>query len=226
MYLEQNIRGYCDKFGIDFLQLLSDMNVDNVLELSISDLESLAEEFDTQVQALLFQSMGKTNDLKAKIEKIKLLVLDVDGVMTDGGMYFTESGDQFKKFNTKDGMAIIHLTRSDFQVAIISSGFKGEAVKNRAEMLGIQHVSVSREKKIDTLSDICKKLNIGLENVAMIGDDINDIEVMRQIGLSFCPANAIQVVKNEVDVILKRNGGDACVRELIDDYILDKPLNK
>lgn len=226
MYLEQNIRGYCDKFGIDFLQLLSDMNVDNVLELSISDLESLAEEFDTQVQALLFQSMGKTNDLKAKIEKIKLLVLDVDGVMTDGGMYFTESGDQFKKFNTKDGMAIIHLTRSDFQVAIISSGFKGEAVKNRAEMLGIQHVSVSHEKKIDTLSDICKKLNIGLENVAMIGDDINDIEVMRQIGLSFCPANAIQVVKNEVDVILKRNGGDACVRELIDDYILDKPLNK
>lgn len=226
MYLEQNLRGYCERFGIDFLQLLSDMNVDNVLELSISDLESLAEEFETQVQSLLFQPMEKTNDLKAKIEKIKLLVLDVDGVMTDGGMYFTESGDQFKKFNAKDGMAISHLTRSDFQVAIISSAFKGEAVRNRAEMLGIQHCSVSREKKINTLNSICEKLNIGLENVAMIGDDINDIEVMRQIGLSFCPANAVQVIKNEVDVILRRNGGDACVRELIDNYILKKPLNK
>lgn len=224
MNLEENIRGLCDKNGIDFIDFLADMDVETVFELSISDLEVICEEYDVDLNALLFKFPFKSNHLRSKLDKIKLLVIDVDGVMTDGGMYFTESGDQFKKFNTKDGMAIIHLTKSDFQVAIISSGFKGEAVTKRAEMLGIQHCSVSRAPKMETLGVICKELNIELENVAMIGDDINDLEVMRNIGFSACPKDAVNAIKSQVDVILENKGGQGCVRELIDMYILKEPL--
>ncbi|MDX2362664.1 MAG: HAD-IIIA family hydrolase [Crocinitomicaceae bacterium] len=225
MYLDQNIRGLCDKFGLDFVGFLADIGVESTFELSISDLEIICEEYDIDLNSLLFKRPFKTNHLKDKLQDIKLLVIDVDGVMTDGGMYFTESGDQFKKFNAKDGMAIIHLTKINFQVAIISSGFKGEAVQKRAAMLGIQHCSVSREPKMDTLNGICKELNIELNNVAIIGDDINDLEVMRNVGFSACPKDAVEVVKSQVDVVLKGNGGEGCVRELIDLYILKEPLN-
>ena len=224
MYLEENIRGLCDKFGLDFVELLADIDIDTVDEMTVSDLEVICEEYDTDLHSLLFVHSFKTNHLKSKIAKIKLLVIDVDGVMTDGGMYFTESGDQFKKFNTKDGMAIIHLTKNDFQVAIISSGFKGEAVTKRAEMLGIQNCTVSRAPKIDTLLSLCKELGIELENVAMIGDDINDLEVMKKIGLAVCPRDAVRVIKSNVNIILNVKGGEGCVREFIDEYLLDSPL--
>lgn len=226
MYLEANIKGICGKFGLDFSDFLVDLEVDHVKEIGLFDLEIIAEEYGLDVQALVFKPCFKTPELQEKCDRIKLLILDVDGVMTDGGMYFTESGDQFKKFNTKDGMAIIHLTKNDFQIGIISSGFKGEAVKQRAEMLGIQNCYVGRGAKIDVLNDLCKNLAITLDEVAMIGDDINDVEVMRQIGLSFCPADAVDVVKNEVDIILNKNGGAGCVRELIDGYLLPAPLNR
>lgn len=214
----------CDKFGLDLVEFLSDLGVDSVYELSVSDLEIICDEYETDLQSMLFNYPFKSSRLDNKLSQIKLLVLDVDGVMTDGGMYFSEEGDQLKKFNTKDGMAIIHLTKKDFQVAIISSGFKGEAIKRRSEMLGIQHCSVSRDPKIDTLMDICAKLNIGLENVAIIGDDINDMEIMLKAGLSACPKDAVRSVKSVVDVILNSEGGRGCVREFIDLYLLKEPL--
>lgn len=224
MFLEENIRGLCDKFGLDYLELLSDIGIDSVDEMTISDLEVVCEEYETDLNSLIFSHTFKTNDLKVKIAKIKLLVIDVDGVMTDGGMYFSESGDQYKKFNTKDGMAIIHLTKSNFQVAIISSGFKGEAVSKRAEMLGIQNCTVSRTPKIETLSRLCEEQGIGLENVAMIGDDINDLEVMQQIGLSACPRDAVNRIKKNSTIILNKNGGEGCVREFIDEYLLETSI--
>jgi YrbI family 3-deoxy-D-manno-octulosonate 8-phosphate phosphatase len=122
-------------------------------------------------------------------------------------------------------MAIIHLTKSNFQVGIISSGFKGVAVQKRAEMLGIQHCTVNRAPKMETLKEICDALSIGLENVAMIGDDINDLEVMKNCGIAVCPKNAVGSVKNEADIILSLNGGEGCVREFIDQYLLKAPLN-
>lgn len=226
MYLEQNIRGLCDKFGLNFDSFLEELDVDHVNELSIYDLEAIAEEYVIDLNALLFKNSFKSNHLKSRLENIKLLVLDVDGVMTDGGMYFTESGDQFKKFNTKDGMAILHLTKSDFQVAIISSGFRGESVHRRAEMLGIQHCTVSRDSKMDTLNKLCSTLGIGLENVAMIGDDVNDLAVMKKIGMAACPRDAVNSVKQVCDIILTLKGGQGCVREFIDQYIFDEPLNE
>ena len=224
IFLEQNIKGICRKFGLDYLELFQDFQVDSVFEMGISDLEAFSDEYEIDLQSLLFKPLFKTDELTLKMERIKLLILDVDGVMTDGGMYFAESGDQFKKFNTKDGMGIIHLTKKGFQVGIISAGFKDVGVSERAKMLGIQHCYVGREPKINILNEWCKELNISLDEVAMIGDDINDLEVMKLVGFKTCPKDAVEVVKKEVDLILSKKGGEGCVREFIDNYLEINPL--
>ena len=225
-HLEANIKGLCEKFGLSYLEFLSDLNAEHVNELTMFDIEAIADEYELDLETLLFKPTFISAKLSEKLNKIKLLILDVDGVMTDGGMYFAESGEQMKKFNTKDGMAIIHLTKSNFQVAILSSGFKGEAVTSRAGMLGIQHCHVTREPKLDVLKRICTELSIELDQVAIIGDDINDLEVMRNVGVSFAPRDAVSVVKRQVDIVLEKRGGEGCVRELIDHYLLKLPLEK
>jgi YrbI family 3-deoxy-D-manno-octulosonate 8-phosphate phosphatase len=151
---------------------------------------------------------------------MKLLILDVDGVMTDGGMYMMMNGDQMKKFNTKDGRGIIELQKSGVEVAIISSGFYDVAVTKRAEMLGIEHCYVGKRPKLEVLDELRNKLNLEYDEIAMIGDDINDLEIMKLIGFTACPKNAVQEVKNAVDIILQTNGGEGCVRELIDNYLI------
>jgi len=224
MYLEQNLRGLCAKNGIDFNEFLNDLDTDNVSELTIFDLEAVCEEYGADLLSLLFKPMFRNDLFAKKIDKIKLLVLDVDGVMTDAGMYYTENGDQIKKYNAKDGMAIQHLVKSGFQLAIISSGYKAEMVKARAELLGIQFCHVGREPKLEILKKHCEELNINLENVAIIGDDINDLEVFRKVGFTACPSDAVLVIKSHADVILTKKGGEGCVREFVDAYLLKQPL--
>lgn len=224
MLLESNIRGLCDQYGLDYQAFLSDMNVEEAHELTIYDLMAITEEYEIDMYSLLFKSMFRPHVWKSKLEAIKLLILDVDGVLTDGGMYATENGDQFKKYNTKDGMGIIHLTKNNFQVGIISSGFKGEAVKARAELLGIQHFYLGRDKKMGKLKEFCEKLQIDLSQVAIIGDDINDLEIIQNVGFSACPADAVKVVKANVDIVLTKKGGEGCVREFIDTWLLPEPI--
>lgn len=224
LILENNIKGLCDLHGLNFAEFMNDMEVDDVHEMTLYDIIAICEEYELDLESMLFKPLFRPNLWKNKLNQVKLLILDVDGVMTDGGMYFTENGDQMKKFNTKDGMAIMHLTKSNFNVGIISSGFKAEMVKRRAEMLNIQNVYVGREPKIDILNSWCETLGIELKNVAIIGDDINDLAVMRQVGFSACPADAVKVVKGEVDVVLKAKGGEGCIREFIDNYLLTKPI--
>lgn len=226
MYLEENIKGLCSRNGLEFVGFLSDMDVEHVNELSLFDLQAICEEYGHDLYTLLFKPLVKTHHMAIKMEKIKLLVLDIDGVMTDGGMYFTEKGDQMKKFNTKDGMAIMHLTSMNFPVAIISSGFKATIVEERAKMLNIQHCFVTREKKMDILKQLLVELDLQLENVAMIGDDINDAEVMRNIGVAACPSDAVQSIKKCAHVVLESKGGKGCVREFIDGYLLKEPLER
>lgn len=221
MHLEQNLKGLCAKNGINFNDFLNDMDVDNVNELTIYDLEAISEEYEVDILSLLFKPIMKSDYLQQKVNKIKLLVLDVDGVMTDGGMYYNEQGDFMKKYNTKDGMAIQQLVKNNFQVAIISSGFKEQVVKSRANLLGIQHCIVTREPKLNVLKNMCKDLQLNLEEVALIGDDINDLEMMAHIGLSACPSDAVAAVKTKVDLILTKKGGEGCVREFIDAYLLN-----
>lgn len=224
MLLETNLRGLCDQLGLDYHAFLQDMSVDEPHELTIFDLMAVSEEYEIDLYSLLFKPLYRPNLWKTKLDQIKLLILDVDGVLTDGGMYTSENGDQLKKYNTKDGMAILHLTKNDFQVGIISSGFQGDAVKTRANLLGIQHFYLGREKKIDILNGFCATLGIDLNNVAMIGDDINDLEVIRNIGFSACPSDAVQIIKSNVDVVLNKKGGKGCVREFIDNILLQTPI--
>lgn len=151
---------------------------------------------------------------------IRFLVLDVDGVMTDAGMYFAESGDEFKKFNAKDGIAIKKLAKQDIQVGFLSSGFKKGIINRRAELLGVKYVSVGTEKKIDTLEGWLKEMNLSYDQMAYIGDDINDLDIMKKAGMSACPADAVNEIREISDVVLGRKGGDACVREFADRFLM------
>lgn len=223
-YLEQNIKGLCTKFGVDFNQFMADFQVDSVGELSMIDLEAFAEENEVDLYSLLYKPLFVLDHLKPLLAKIKLLILDVDGVMTDAGMYYTESGDQFKKYNAKDGMAIMKAQAMGLRIGIISSAFTDKMVTNRANTLKIQHVYVGQEPKLDILKQWCTEFGISLDEVAMIGDDINDLQVMEAVGFSCCPSDAVQVVKHTVDVVLNLKGGRGCVRELIDNYLLEQPI--
>lgn len=225
-FLEQNIKGLSAKFGVDFYQLLQDFGVESVGELSVIDLQTVAEEYEVDFYSLLFKPLVVFEHLAPKLKKIKLVILDVDGVMTDGGMYYTENGDQIKKYNTKDGMAIMKAQELGFRFGIISSAFTGEMVKSRAAVLKIEHVYVGRDPKLGILESWCAALNIGLDEVAMIGDDINDLEVMKKIGLALCPSDAVQPVKVAADIVLQKKGGHGVVREFVDNYLLPEPLQK
>ncbi len=224
IFLEQNIKGICERNGLDYADFLDELDVDHPNDLSIYDLEAIAEEYEIDLSALLFHHTFPSLELRAKLKQIKLLILDVDGVMTDGGLYFTDEGDHIKKFNAKDGMAIAQLTNRDFQIGIISSGFSGTAVSRRAELLGIQHCSVNKESKLTRLQEICASLDINYNQVAMIGDDINDLEIFEVCGFAACPADAVQVVKNKVDLVLSSKGGHGAIREFVDEYLLEKRL--
>lgn len=226
IYLEQNIKGLCIKNGIEFDSFMDDLDVENVHELTVFDLQAVCEEYETDLQSLLFKPMFRKDLWSKKADKIRLLVMDVDGVMTDGGMYITESGDHIKKYNTKDGMAIQYLRKNGIEPAIISSGFKSEMVKTRAAMLGIDKCYVGRDPKIDVLKQFCEELGIDLENVALVGDDINDLEMINSIGFSACPSDAVNAVKSRVDIILSKKGGEGCVREFIDAYLLKSPVSE
>ena len=219
MTLEQNIKGICSKFGLDFNEFLKDFEVDHVMEMSLFDLEAICEEYEIDLHTLLFKGVFFETSLKEKIKKIKLLILDVDGVMTDGGMFFTAQGDEIKKFNTKDGMGILKLRDSEIEVGIISSGFSSEIVQRRADMLGIKNCYVGRDSKMSVLQSWIEEKKLSLNEIAMIGDDINDKEVMSNVGLSACPADSVNEIKSIAHVILKHKGGEGCIREFIENYL-------
>jgi YrbI family 3-deoxy-D-manno-octulosonate 8-phosphate phosphatase len=225
MQLEQNIKGLCSKYGLDFQDFMSDLDVEDVHELTIFDLEAICEEYEIDMLSLLFKPIFRANQWKTKTKNIKLFVVDIDGVLTDGGMYFSESGDQMKKYNTKDGMGIMKLQEKGIQVAFLSSGFTNKMISSRAEMLGVKLCYVGRDKKIDVLSQWLTDLSLDFKQVAYLGDDVNDLGCIRKVGLSACPSNALNTVKTEVDIILSLKGGGGCAREFIDNYLLESPIS-
>jgi len=151
---------------------------------------------------------------------IKLLVLDVDGVMTDGGMYYSENGDQFKKFNAKDGIGIQRARAAGIETAFLSSGHTNHIIPARAKTLGVSRVHVGREEKLEVLAKWIEELGLEWKNVAYLGDDINDQKAMSKCGMSACPTDAVDAVKRAVDIVLTLRGGQACVRELIDNHLI------
>ncbi|BDC98346.1 hypothetical protein PEPS_06270 [Persicobacter psychrovividus] len=149
-----------------------------------------------------------------------MVITDVDGTLTDGGMYYTEQGDEFKKFNAKDGMGMNLLRKAGIEVGIISHGKAPHMVLNRAERLGLKYCYVGQEPKMKVLEGWLKELNISAAQVCYIGDDINDQEIMESVGLSACPADAVKVIRATADIVLSRGGGDCAFRELVDEHLL------
>ena len=153
------------------------------------------------------------------IPKIKLLILDVDGTMTDNGVYVDEKGIESKKYNAKDGVGIYELIKNNVIIGIISHSEKGDGIKSRASYLGINHCYVGNEPKEEILKKWIKKLEINLENVAFIGDDINDLSIIDLVGFSACPNDSSDPVKRKVSLVLDTKGGYGCVREFSDLYL-------
>ncbi len=152
---------------------------------------------------------------------IELIVLDVDGTLTDGNIIYTSNGDEIKNFDVKDGLAIASWTkRLNKKVAIIT-GRTSILVEKRAKELGISYIYQGIDNKDEILEDILKKENITWENVAGIGDDLNDYKMLQKVGLSFCVADAVLDIKENVNVITKNNGGYGAVREMIE-YIINR----
>jgi len=156
---------------------------------------------------------------------IELIVLDVDGTMTDSRITYSEEGDEIKSFNVKDGLAIASWRKLGKQVAIIT-GRSSKIVERRAKELHIEHFYQGVENKREVLETLLEKLEISMENVAAIGDDLNDLSMLTAAEISFVPRDASTYVDKIASVILTRKGGDGAVREMIEYLIKNEGLEE
>lgn len=147
---------------------------------------------------------------------IKLLFMDVDGTLTDSHIYISNEGECMKAFNVKDGYGILCLLSQSGIVPVIITGRYSEIVKVRAGELGIKELYQGVENKLRTLKAIVEKYDLLPENVAYIGDDLNDLDCIRYCGLSACPSDAVREVKEACDYVCHLRGGKGAVREFID----------
>lgn len=148
--------------------------------------------------------------------KIKILVMDVDGTLTDGKVYIGSQGELMKAFDVKDGYAIAHMLPEMGVIPVIITGRTSEIVRCRAEELKIKELYQGVNRKIDTLEKVIQKYGISYQNVAYIGDDLNDLECLEKCEISGCPADAVDEVKAKVQYICKNSGGNNAVREFIE----------
>ena len=156
---------------------------------------------------------------------IELIVLDVDGTMTDSRITYSETGDEIKSFNVKDGLAIASWRKLGKQVAIIT-GRSSQIVARRAKELHIEHFYQGIHNKKEVLENLLEKLNLIMENVAAIGDDLNDLQMLKSAEISFVPRDASAYVDKIATVILSKKGGDGAVREMIEYLIAKEGLEK
>ena len=154
-------------------------------------------------------------DLSGRLEKIRLLATDVDGVLTDAGMYYAESGDEWKKFNTRDGMGIKLLQKAGIVTAIVTQE-RTKLVARRAEKLTIPEVHQGVMDKLSVVRDLAQRYGLSLKQVAYIGDDINDLETLKAVGFSASPADGVSQVIEVVDHVCRKKGGEGAVREVVD----------
>ncbi|GDX64602.1 MAG: KdsC family phosphatase [Ignavibacteria bacterium] len=159
-----------------------------------------------------------------KLRLIELLVFDVDGTLTDGGTYYSDMGVALKRFNIRDGMGIVLLHKAGIKTAIITSE-QTELVKKRAETLKIDKIIQGSRNKYASLSLLSNELDISLEQIAYIGDDVNDLHCLQKVGFSMAPSDAHDLIRNEVDYVSKYKGGNGAVRELCDLVLESKQMS-
>ena len=149
------------------------------------------------------------------MENIKILVLDVDGTLTDGKLYMDDKDNALKAFNVRDGFAIVNWLKLGGEVAIIT-GKSSNIVERRAKELGIKYVVQGSKNKTQDLKKILERLNLSFENVAYMGDDLNDIGLMKKIALPACPHDAVLEILEICKFISNKNGGEGAVRDLLE----------
>jgi 3-deoxy-D-manno-octulosonate 8-phosphate phosphatase (KDO 8-P phosphatase) len=165
--------------------------------------------------------MHSSEETISALQSVKLLSCDVDGVMTDGGLYYDEKGAELRRFHVLDGLGLQNLMEKGIQVCIISRSTT-MAISHRASALGIKHCYLGVTNKLETMKNLIVELDISLNEVAHIGDDINDLQLMKVVGLPVTVPKAVKEIKNIAKLITEKNGGDGAVRELTDKILNSK----
>lgn len=172
----------------------------------------------------LIRAMVSQNIIE-KARFVKLLLTDCDGVLTDGGVYYSPAGELLKRFSIRDGMGVERLrTLAGVETGIVS-GENSTPLKRRAEKLGIEECHLGVSDKAETLRSIVAKRGLGRDKLAYIGDDVNDLEVFALVGLSACPSDAFDEVKGRADIICRNKGGYGAFREFAEIIILAQTGN-
>jgi YrbI family 3-deoxy-D-manno-octulosonate 8-phosphate phosphatase len=152
-------------------------------------------------------------DLAEKAGKIKILLTDCDGVLTDGGVYYAETGEGMKRFSMRDGMGVERLLRLvNVETGIVTCE-DSEIVRRRAEKLGIREYHPGIKDKLFVLNEIIRDRNLHADQIAYIGDDVNDLEIINHVGLSACPADAFSMIRDAAHLVMINNGGHGAFRE-------------
>ena len=163
----------------------------------------------------------KKSEFIKKCKKIKLILTDVDGVLTDGCMYYSSKGEELKKFHTRDGMAVELLLQKNIKTIIITKE-KSKIVISRAKKIKVFKVYSGVKQKDKILNQICTKFTVTPDETTFIGDDVNDEKIMKLVGLSFAPSDATQTIKNIADIITNAKGGQGVLREVTDKILLSQ----
>ena len=150
-----------------------------------------------------------------KLKHIKAILLDVDGVLTNGNLLLTESGEQLRQFNIKDGYALQLAVKRGIKIAALS-GARSKGVEHRLRGLGIQDVFLGLDSKIEVYQNYLAQHNLAKEEVLFVGDDMPDLQVMTMVGLAVCPADAVEEIKAISHYISPKNGGEGCVRDIVE----------
>ena len=182
--------------------------------------EYTATEIDEPDDWMILEKLMRKYKSEFQVKKdkpsIKLFITDIDGTLTDGGMYYSENGDELKKFNTRDGMGLQMLREACIKTAIITSEDR-QLNRRRAEKLKVDYLRQGKVSggKVAVAEEICKEMGITMQEVAYIGDDVNCVELLSAVGIAACPADACEKVKNIPGItVMTKKGGEGCVREL------------
>ncbi|MEY2708965.1 MAG: hypothetical protein RIQ91_1595 [Bacteroidota bacterium] len=149
----------------------------------------------------------------------KLILTDIDGVWTDGGMYYDQTGNEWKKFNTIDSAGVIFCRQLNIPLGIIT-GENTQIVANRAKKLQITEVHQGIKNKLPVAQQICQEMQISLADVAYIGDDLGDIDLLKSVGFAAAPANASNYIKNICHFVTEKKGGDGAFREFVEEILI------
>ena len=149
------------------------------------------------------------------MRKPKLILTDIDGVWTDGGMYYDQTGNEWKKFHTYDSAGVLFAHQNEIPVGIIT-GEETEIVARRAAKLKVDYLFQGVKNKLEVAQKLCKELNITLEDVAYIGDDLGDVELLKNAGISATPSSAPEYIKKSAQMVMTKNGGEGVFREFVE----------